>query len=93
MTQLETLYGLTVSKHHSTYELLATSADDPRIIWGRWQFESAEQLASTLSRLDMSAVDYLGVDQQLTEASTVQVGHAIKGSLLIGVLGIAGKSG
>jgi hypothetical protein len=87
MIQPDTLYGLTVSRNHSEYELLATSVEDPCTVRGRWQFESAEDMAIKLYHLDMSAVDYLGVDRLLNEASSVQVGHPIKGSMLLEVLG------
>jgi hypothetical protein len=89
MIQPDLLYGLRVSKNHSVYELFATSADDPLTEFGPWQFDSAEDMASILYRLDVSAVDYIGVDQWLSRASSVEVGHPIKGSMLLEVLGAA----
>jgi hypothetical protein len=90
MIRPDTLYGLTISKSLSAYELLATPTDDRRAGLGRWYFDSAEDMTSQLYRLDMSAIDYVGVDQRLRAASTVPVGHPIKGSLLLGVLGVDG---
>jgi hypothetical protein len=81
------LYKLTVSEKQSAYELLATSSDDLRTVCGRWEFKSVEQMTLALSRLDMSAIDYIGVDRRLETASSVSVGHAIKGSILLDVLG------
>ena len=92
MIQPDTLYGLRVSRNQSAYELLATPADDPRTVGGRWHFESAEDMTFKLSRLDMSAIDYIGVDQRLKATSSVQVGHPIKGSMLLDVLGAAEPS-
>ena len=89
MIQPDLLYGLRVSKNHSVYELFATSADDPLTVFGPWQFDSAEDMASILSRLDLSAVDYIGVKKWLSRASSVEVGHPIKGSMLLEVLGAA----
>jgi hypothetical protein len=89
MIQPDILYGLRVSKNHSVYELFATSADDPLTVFGPWQFDSAEDMALILYRLDLSAVDYIGVDQWLSKASSVEVGHSIKGSVLLEVLGAA----
>ncbi len=89
MIHAETLYGLTVSKTGSTYELLAASTEDPRATSGRWRLESSEKITATLSRLDMSAIDYIGVDQRLRTASSVQVGHPIRGSMLLEVFGAA----
>ena len=87
--QPELLYRLRVSKNHSVYQLFATSADDTLNVFGPWQFDSAEDMALKLSRLDLSAVDYIGVDQWLRRASSVEVGHPIKGSMLLEVLGAA----
>ena len=87
MIQPDLLYGLRVSKNHSVYELFATSADDPLTVFGPWQFESAQDMALILSRLDMSAVDYIGVDHWLSSASSVEVGNPVKGSMLLEVLG------
>ena len=87
MIQPDILYGLRVSKKDSVYELFATSADDPRTVLGPWQFESAQDMSLTLSRLDMSAVDYIGVDHWLSSASSVEVGNPVKGSMLLEVLG------
>jgi hypothetical protein len=89
MIQPDLLYGLRVSKNHSVYELFATSADDPLTVFGPWQFDSAKDMALLLSRLDMSAVDYIGVDHWLNSASSVEVGNPIKGSMLLEVLGAA----
>jgi hypothetical protein len=86
MIQPDILYGLRVSKKHSVYELRAISANDPRTVLGPWQFESAEDMTSILSHLEMSAVDYIGFDQWLSRASSVEVGHPIKGSVLLEVL-------
>jgi hypothetical protein len=90
--QPDTLYGLRVSEKQSAYELLATSPDDLRTVCGRWEFKSVEQMTLLLSRLDMSAIDYIGVDRRLETGSSVSVGHAIKGSILLGVLGAAQPS-
>jgi hypothetical protein len=87
MIQPNILYGLRVSKNHSVYELFATSADDPGTVLGPWQFESAAAMALILSHLDMSAVDYIGVDHWLNSASSVEVGNPVKGSMLLEVLG------
>jgi len=89
MIQPDLLYGLRVSKNHSVYELFATSADDPLTVFGPWQFDSAEDMALILYLLDLSAVDYIGVDQWISRASSVEVGHSIKGSMLLEVLGAA----
>jgi hypothetical protein len=89
MIHPDLLYGLRVSKNHTVYELFATSADDPLTVFGPWQFGCAEDMALILYRLDLSAVDYVGVDQWLSRASSVEVGHPIKGSMLLEVLGAA----
>jgi hypothetical protein len=92
MIQPDILYGLTVSKNRAAYELLAAPADNPLVVRGRWRFESAEDMTSKLSLLDMSAIDYVGVDQRLKATASVQVGHSIKGSMLLKVLGAAEPS-
>jgi hypothetical protein len=89
MIQPNILYGLTVLQNRTAYELLAAPADNPLIVRGRWRFKSAEDMTSKLSLLDMSAIDYVGVDQRLKTAASVQVGHSIKGSMLLKVLGAA----
>jgi hypothetical protein len=87
MIQPNTLYELTVAKTSTAYELTAAPVEDTRKFWGPWQFKSVEEMATALSRLDMSAIDYTGVDQRLKATSSVQVGHPIRGSLLLQVLG------
>jgi hypothetical protein len=92
MIQPDALYGLKVSHNQFKFELLATMPDDPSTVCGRWPFESADDMKVKLSRLDMSAVDYLGAEQWLKSASSVQIGHPIKGFMLLEVLGRANQS-
>jgi hypothetical protein len=87
MIRPDILYGLTVANDQPGFELLAAPANDPDTAWSRWHFASADDMTFKLSRLDMSAIDYIGVDQRLKTASPVQVGHPIKGALLLAVLG------